>query len=424
MFRIFYLFILPVFISTAGNAGTALNTQCTKSNLGGQIEGININTPYTIASVTKVFTTHWAVARLGARYRFKTAVHVTPVTKNIYDVHFEGALFPYFDKLMFQFFIGELNRIGVRHINKLTYDENFLYASDVRYNRMLAHGNDDQDIIEIMKDLRKDTQAINVGLANLNARALALENMRLPAQLIIRINDILFLQKKDFQPISTTTTLYLSSSELARNLKEMNRNSNNYVADKIFSRLANVEKYTDFILTRLFSIRPDEVKLLNGSGYPIFNNADKVYNEGSCAAVLEMLADLRQILQLAGLNLQDVLPVAGKDTLDDGVSTVTQIYASDLTNGALLGKTGSVMDTIALAGLIVTENENLFFQTSFHVDNTPADRLSAYSKIKDWLVYLLKDKKKSELDQYQPKAYLPFDNRSQLRKVDPMKILN
>lgn len=408
-----------------GLARVSLNTQCTKLEASGPIEGLNINTPYTIASVTKVFTSHWALAKLGPHYRFSTAVYITPVAKGLYDVHFEGSHFPYFDKDMFQFFIGELNRLGVQAVNKLTFDENFYYASDVRYSPSLAHGNANPDVIEIMKDLRRDTLNINQGLARLNAKALAAENQVLPASLSIRIHDIHFREKMSFQANADTQTFILPSSELFRQLKEMNRNSNNFVADKLFLKLSEHENYQDFILNRLLQIKPNEVNLYNGSGFPVFVDALKLYNQASCAAILDMLADFRHMIHQHGLKLEDFLPVAGKDRVEDGNSTVTQIYGNELTAGALIGKTGSVLGTIALAGLIVTENENLFFQTSFNVDNTSEDRLAAYNKIKAWLARsLIKDKKKSSLINYKPKIFLPFDSNSGLKKIEPFQILN
>ncbi len=409
---------LIIFAAFEALAGTALNTQCTKVNAGGLIEGMNINTPYTVASVTKVFTSHWAIARLGLRYRFPTIVHITPLPNKIFDVHVEGANYPYFDKDMYQFFVGELNRIGVKHVNKLTFDENFNYATDVRYDPMLAHGGNDQNTIQIMKDLRKDSTNINAGLARMNAKAMTIEKLKLPATLALKVNDIHFLEKREFNAAANTVSLYLPSSELSRNLKEMNRNSNNFVADRLFKMLSVKENYLDFISTRLLAVRPDEMALLNGSGYPVFVNGAKVYNKASCAAVLEMMSDLRNSVRQAGSDLQDILPVAGKDTAEDGISTVTQLYGSAVSSGVLLGKTGSVLDTVALAGLIVTENENLFFQTSFAVD-TPEDRTVAFNKIKTWITNeLIKNKKKSALDQYVPKAFLPFDGKSQLRKIE------
>lgn len=422
-----YNFIISTLLifsySTVSFANTSLNTRCTKNAANGQIEGLNINTPYTIASVTKVFTSHWAISRLGPQFRFPTIIHAAPVEKNIYDVHIEGSLFPYFDKTFYQFFIGELNNLGIRHINNLTFDENFLYSTNVRTDSLLAHGNKDLNINEIIKELTEDSKTINNGLAALNAKALAIENLKLPNVLSLTINDIHFLGKNDFEPTSDTVSFYLQSTELYRNLKEMNRNSNNFVADKIFKMLSEKENYRDFILNYITEIKPDEVTLFNGSGYPAFIDSNKVYNEASCAAVVEMMADLKQSLKNTGFDIKDIMPVAGKDSVEDGNSTVTKIYGSELTSGVLIGKTGSVIDTVALAGIIATENENVFFQTSFNVDNTIEDRQWAYSKIKDWLNELIKDKKKSDLNSYQPKTFLPFDGKSQLKRINSIKLL-
>lgn len=425
MFNFSISFLLILLFSTMTLARTSLNTQCTKNDSNGQIEGININIPYTIASVSKVFTSHWAVARLGPKYRFPTNLHLTPISKNIYDLHIEGSLFPYFDKTMYQFLVGELNKLGVWKINNLTYDENFLYSTNVRTSPTLAHGNDDQDTIEIMKELRRDTIALNDGLTALNAKALAVENLQLPVALSISINDIHYLDKTQFQPTAETVSFSLRSSELYRNLKEMNRNSNNFVADRLFRRLSKNENYIDFILNRLVTVRADEIKLYNGSGFPVFINSNKLYNEASCAAIIEMMADLKQSMLNTGLDIKDVMSVAGKDSVEDGNSTVTQIYGSELTSGTLIAKTGSVLGTITLAGLVVTANENIYFQTSFKVDNNPEDRATAYSKIRDWISNeLIKDKKKSDLNSYQPKIFLPFDSGSQLKRINSFKLLN
>ncbi len=417
--------LLALLFSLTSRAGVTLNSQCTKNSVGGLTEGLNINTPYTIASVSKVFTTHWAINRLGPQYRFATKVHIASVGINIFDVHMQGSLFPYFDKDMYQFLVGELNKLGIKQIRNLTYDESFLYSTDVRYNALLAHGNDDQNIIQIMKDLRHDTLTLNSDLAALNAKALDVEKLKLPDSLNLSIRDIHFLSAIDFFPTSDTHSFSLKSSELFRNLKEMNRNSHNFAADKIYKKLSEKENYRDFIETRLVNVRPDEINLYNGSGYPLVLNSNKVYNEASCAAVLEMMADLRILMLSAGLDFKDVLPVAGKDNSADGDSSVTKIYGSVQTSGVLIAKTGSVIDTIALAGLIMTENENTFFQTSFKVDANPEDRVMAYNNIKSWLANeLIKDKKKSELDQYQPKIFLPFDGRSGLQPIDSFRLLN
>ena len=425
MLNCIFYFLLFLIFSFKSVAITTLNTQCTKNIVNGHIDGFNINKTYSIASVTKVFTTHWAISAWGSRYRFPTIIHITPIANNIYDVHIEGSLFPYFDKTMFQFLAGELNKLSVGHVKNLTFDENFTYSTNIRTNALLAHGNADQDITEIINELRTDTTAINTNLAALNAKALAVENLQLPNTLFLLINSINFVKKNDFKVSLGTISYNLFSSELYRNLKEMNRNSNNFVADKVFKKLSETENYIDFVLSHLLTVKPAEIILYNGSGYPILNNGNRVYNEASCSAVIAMMDDLRQIMINTGLDLKDVLPVAGKDSAGDGDSTVTQIYGSEQTSGTLVAKTGSVIDTISLAGLVATANENIFFQTSYKVGPTSEDRALAYSKIKDWLSnQLIKDKKKSDLDSYRPKTFLSFDGGSQLKRINSIKLLN
>ncbi len=418
-----YSFIFTLLISLNLFAAK-LNTQCTKDAVTGVVQGLNNNIPYTIASVTKLYTTHWAISRLGPRYRYETLVHITPLGPNLFDVHLEGSLFPYFDRTNFQFLIGELNKLNVSKINFLTYDEFFSYASDMRTNSLLAHGDDDLTSIEIMKDLREDTSTINDNLTALNAKALALENIALPRTLSLSIKDIHALRRKDFQPTDQTKTFKLRSTELYRTLKELNRNSHNYAAETVFEKLYLNENYKEFIIGRL-GLPASEIDVYNGSGYPTIINGVKVYNEASCRATVEVMADLRKTLLTAGFDFKDIASVAGKDSAADGMSTVTQLYGADETNGTFIGKTGTVADTVALAGMVSTLNENLFFGTSFHTANSPADRKIAYNKIKDWLITgLIKNKQKGDLDRYMPKAFLAFDKQSSLELVPANETLN
>ena len=401
-------------LSVSISFGARLNTQCTRNAATGLIEGLNIEKPYTIASVTKVFTTHWAITRLGPKYRFSTQVHVTPIAPGIYDVHLSGVMFPYFDKTFYQFLIAELNRIGVTKINFLTYDEFFVYSSNMRTNPTLAHGNDSQTLVEIMRELRQDTTNINVGMTALSAKASALEGVKLPKSVTINIRDIHHKPRAEFMPSAQTVTYELKSTELYRTLKELNRNSHNFAADTMFGRLSQSEDHADFLTERL-NVPRNEFSIYNGSGYPVLIDNQKMYNEASCRVVVEMMADLRHQMQMNGLEFQDIMAVAGKDSDADGRSTVTQIYGSEQTNGALIAKTGTVNNTVTLGGMVSTENENIFFHTSFAVQDTAADRRVAYDKIKDFIITrLIRSNKKGNLDKYVAKTFLSFDKGSGL----------
>ena len=409
-----HILILTLFLFSFGVNAAELNTQCTKDPLTGEVKGLNSNQSFTIASVTKVFTTHWAVTNLTGNYRYLTMVHITPLGSNQFDVHLQGDLFPYFDRTMFQFLVGELNKLGIKNIHYMTYDENLLYASAMRTNSMLAHSNFDLTTEQIMTDFRQDTKTINTNLTALNAKAMALENLVLPKTLTLTIKDIHYLAKDDFRPSAQTKTYGFLSAQMYRVLKEMNRNSHNFAAVSIFKKLLQHESYEDFLSNKLPEIPSEEASIFNGSGYPLMIDGQKTYNSASCRAVVEVMADLREELLQQQMEFKDIMPVAGKDSSADGISTVTQIYGADQTNGALIAKTGSVNDTVALAGMISTENENTFFHTSFSTEQTPVDRKKAYDKIKNWIIARIGNNKKSNLDKYTPKTFMPFDRKSTL----------
>lgn len=413
-------FILYILISfNYSQAKTLLNTQCQKNESNGTISGANPNELFTIASVSKVFTTHWAIAKLGPKYRFQNKIHITPISKNIYDVHIEGDKFPYFDRIMFQFLTAELNKLGIKQINFLTYDENFEYASIVRTNQKLAHQYNDQNEREIMQEMRNDVRTINTNMVSLSARALTLEKMVVAKSVALSVQDIHYLAKKDFQPAGNTTSYLFETSELHRTLKEMNRNSHNFAADKIYEKLSENENYSKFLMTRI-PVAPSEISFHNGSGYPIENSEGKFYNKASCQAVVEMMHDLRKTLMLTQFNFQDVMAVADKDAPTDGASTVSLIYGNTLTSGALIAKTGTVADTIALAGLIITNEENIFFHTSYRYNGTDSDKEQAYLNIRSWINSILKKGgTDNNLSTYVPRAFFPFDSESGLKKIEP-----
>ncbi len=413
------IIIFITFLCVLQVQAAKLNTRCTKDSSTGLIEGTNVQTPYTIASVSKVFTTHWAIAELGPRFRFSTYVHITPVAQDMYDVHIEGSNFPYFDRTNYQLLVSELNKMNISQIHFLTYDEDLVYSSNMRINPKLAHGNAEQTTNDTMKELRQDTTTINKDIVPLSAKAFALEKIVIPKNLNIKISDIHYVAQADFKPTALTKVYEFKSIELYRILKELNRNSHNYASENIFRKLSRTQKYDLFIQKQL-NVPLAEIILYNGSGYPVVSGNNKYYNEASCRAVVEIMSDLRQHMITGGLEFKDIVAVAGKDSQGDGDSTVTQIYGNDKTNGALIAKTGTVNNTIALAGLISTENKTTYFHTSYDVERSPADKEQAYTRIKNWIMNdLIGTDKKGDLNLYMPRTFLPFDSESLLTPVNP-----
>ena len=92
-----------------------------------KIEQFNADKRLPIASVSKVMTGWYIVASKGANYRIPTSFHVTPVENDLYDIHIQGARDPYFGHESLQFAISELNKLGIKKVRRLSFDENFKF---------------------------------------------------------------------------------------------------------------------------------------------------------------------------------------------------------------------------------------------------------------------------------------------------------
>ena len=380
-------------------------TSCSSKGQNGSVIGTDtMDSPYTLASVSKVFTTLWAAEKLGLTYRYPTQVYITDLGNSTYDIHLRGSVYPYFDRTMFYFLIGELNKRGIKKINNLTYDENFEYASIIRTNDDLAHSGGDQSETDIMKELRSDITNLKSNYKAYIKKTQPLVKLDLPDSVALTVKDIHAQSMNQFNAHETTSSFILRSSELHRVLKELNRNSNNFAADKVFERLSRTQRFSDF-LTKSLKIDEKEFDFVNGSGYPEIIEGKKIYNSATCRTVIEMTKKLFTVSNQQGFGLRFLLPVAGYDAVADGDSTVTSIYLSPLTEGSLVAKTGTVDGSVSLAGALLT-NEGMVF---FHSTATSA----GYNDIKSFLNDLYAQYGgNSKVENYTPQPFVPFDEKS------------
>ncbi len=66
-----------------------LSSSCTSTD-GKTIKGLRTDDLYPIASVSKVFTSYWALKTYGVDYRFITKVHLAKV-EGEWQAHIEGS---------------------------------------------------------------------------------------------------------------------------------------------------------------------------------------------------------------------------------------------------------------------------------------------------------------------------------------------
>ncbi|MES2802739.1 MAG: D-alanyl-D-alanine carboxypeptidase [Bdellovibrionota bacterium] len=397
--------IAGLVLVTAITTQARVITSCSSEGYDGALKGSsNMHSSMPIASVSKVFTSLWAAERLGLDYRYPTQIYLTKLNDGTHNVHLRGSAFPYFDRVMFYFLIGELNKRGVKAINELTYDENFEYASIVRSKSDLVHSNGEQSETEIMRELRADVEDLKSRYASYLARTQPLVKNTLPKSVSLSVKNIAAQSMKVFNAANATSTFMLRSSELHRTLKELNRNSHNFAADKVYERLARTEKFSSY-LTTVVGAADKEFSFYNGSGYPEYVDGRKVYNSASCRTVVEVMKRLTQIATKQGKALRYVLPLAGADSRSDGNSTVTNIYLANNTDESVLAKTGTISQSVSLAGAALTQDGVVFF----HATSSTQD----YTSIRNFLAGIIKSNGgKDPVDNYKAQAFVPFDENS------------
>ena len=399
---IFTLLASTIFTTTSF---AKMITSCSAEGTGGNVTGMgNLHSQFPIASVSKTFTSLWALDKLTATYRYPTQVYLTKLNAGNYDVHLRGSVCPYFDRSMFYFLIGELNKRGITKINNLSYDENFEYASIVRDNKDLAHKNGTQSETEIMQQLRYDVKNLKINYRTFLNQAQKSLKTKLPAAVNLTVTDIHATSMQNFDKDKATSSFMLRSSELHRVLKEMNRNSNNFASDKIFERLSRTQKFSDYLTTAI-GVDANEFNFVNGSGYPVMVDGIKTYNSATCNTVISVNKKLFTVAASQNFGIRHILPIAGMDADADSDSTVTKLYSSNLTTGSLLAKTGTITGSVSLAGAVLTKDDLVYFHTSATTND--------YLEIKKFINSLIqKNGGKSTVDNYQPQAFLPFDEKS------------
>lgn len=359
-------FIYPamsLFLTSQVAFSLELHSKCFKNinnnTFNAAIDGENVNSKSPIASLSKIFTTYWALHELGPHYQFETQVYLKKVSADMYDVHLKGSSDPYFSNDKLQYLVAQLNSRGIYNIRNLTVDANFLYM----HNVALLAGSDP---LKTQDRYTMTPSELTKGLADLlhqysktRSNYYSLTQKSLPESIHLQVSQIKRENSNDTlnKPDSRFT---LKSAENIRLLQHMNKYSNNHIAEFYFSGLGGLKKFNSFISSTL-GLSTQDLEFINGSGGPAIVNNKKVYNYASCSAVLNTLSALTLLLKQQNLNIWNVMPVAGIDYDMNDKSTVSKNYVTPTTQGALIGKTGTVNPVIGLAGLVSSQQNQILF---------------------------------------------------------------
>lgn len=406
-------------------AAAELNSFChVKAGSGaGSIRGRDVNQRLPIASVSKVMTTEWAISKLGPNHRFETQVMLYNNKNGTWDLHFQGSRDPYFGQSQMHYLVSELNKMGITHIRNMTFDWQFKFTWDVTSDRVaiLEYEVDSPKADVVEAKLREKSKYLEgYSQTARAAKAKGIQFFDNPKFRVDKVEEVDVISWGMQMARVPDRVRVMRSAPLYHLLREMNRNSNNYAANQIFESLGGAKKYKDYVQTK-FGFTEKDIRFVNGHGAPLMaslggrqewrdtgrgyslgemvgqrsvyvdlqgnevspgDNSRKVYNEASCAAVLQVLQSLRSRLLREKKDLSSVMVAAGEDER----STI-RTYNNSTTNRSLIAKTGTVNTAITLGGMISTRQGKVLFFYNMR----PTGRGNARSQIRSRVTDLIAD---------------------------------
>ncbi len=398
--------IILLSLPAPGHARVSSNSSCYWLDQQGSVaQGEHAEELFEIASVSKVVTSYWAIRALGPYFRFNTRIYITPVGRDIFDVHIQGSHDPFWGRQLTHMLFSELNKNGVHEVRSLTFDENLNFRwSVVTDNTQIIEPMPQE--IEVALGRHLKNLATEYPSTRQEAAALGLSLLRV---LDLKVQSVVYLPSKDFKITPETVAYTLRSAPLYRYLKEMNSTSNNHVADHIFSNLGGVARFKSFIQQDM-GMDSNHIQFINGSGNPVIGTGEsgaliKEYNKASCVSILRILIKMHGELQgRSGLDLKDVMAVSGADH-----GTLRPRY--DSISNVMVAKTGTVDPAVNLAGMISTTQGNVYFGMLMGT-NSPVDWESARDKIRQKVFDLLSLFGGGKSINYTGRDFMPFDQHS------------
>jgi D-alanyl-D-alanine carboxypeptidase len=318
------------------------------------VDDEDLETKFRIASLSKVLTTHWAIAKLGPEYRFETKIYVTPgVSQTSCNLHFEGDMDPYMGREMLAVVFPQVRAVlkerKCSSVDTISYDENFRVLLDA-----MKHHSDESF------GWNNPAPFIKVARTDADFKAY----LQYKSQIKYNPKNVGPISKERYHTYLKDVPFKLysfKSRPLHMIVRDFNKYSFNYPPEILFQKLGGAEAYSTFINDRL-GLGTNSVEMYNGSGYPVATQDSQVYNLVNCTALVKIIQDLDKLLVNAKASrpyqLADVMAVGGPE---ETYSTFKALYASSTYKNVLVAKTGSANLAITFGGMLNTAEGHLYF---------------------------------------------------------------
>lgn len=351
-----------------------LKSFCTLAEGSQEIVGQNVEERLPLASVSKLFTSLLVVSRNAVDRKIFTQFFMTPVQKDVYDVHIKGGLEPYFGRQALHWMIAKLNEAGVYKIRNLTFDEDFKYYHDP--NKRMRLGRKILDPVSGKTELEAPEPNIVQAQLMQNAEVMKLyavsvkeaadNGVQLPKKIIFKPQKIAFLHSSQFTETEQMKKGYVASPEILQMVKLMNWNSNNHAANQLFQLSGGLPEFKN-LFYGTFGLQEKDVEFVNGSGQNANLDGDgRIYNEATCSTVVRTVRSLKKALEQQNAKLEDAVAVVGGDL---GSTVGGKTYTNALTHLSVVAKTGTVGTNITLAGMISAKKGNHFFYFNVEINS-------------------------------------------------------
>jgi D-alanyl-D-alanine carboxypeptidase/D-alanyl-D-alanine-endopeptidase (penicillin-binding protein 4) len=320
------------------------------TNADNKVEGKNIDMKIRLASVSKLLVSLWSVDKLGVDFKYDMKLFIKGN-----NLHIQGAYDPFLGNEKMFYLLSQLNELGYTKFDTITFDKNLVLYPDAQYIV------DEYPVINATTNTRylknyfntknwnQDTKTEYTSLYNLAKAGRFLKDVQ------FEVANIKFAEVNPFANDAEAKVLTLSSPSLYKYLKEMNIKSNNYVAETIFRQLGGPAAFEKFMAEK-FNLSSDKIHFYTGSGLPFFVDGNRKDNYATCSIMMNLISELRKRVESQNKEMEDVVAVPGSD----GGTFRNRIFPADYKN-AFVAKTGTLMHTSTLAGMMNTQNGISFF---------------------------------------------------------------
>ena len=283
--------------------------------------------PVSAASLTKIATTLAALGKLGADYQFVTRVyHTGQIQEGILkgDLIVAGNGDPFFVWEEAISIANTLNQLGIREIRgNLIVNKKFYmnYESEPEKAVKLLYQalNVDSWTSEITKQFQSLPITTPRPQLTIAGKTLVMRGI----------------------PANTKLILIHKSLPLSEILRQMNIYSNNKMAQMLADEVGGASEVARYAIKKT-GVAPAEIQLINGSGLGVENRM-------SPRTASKMLLAIDTLLKPFNLQVLDIFPVAGRDSIGT-------MENRNLPSGTTV-KTGTLNQVSALAGYIALDEE-------------------------------------------------------------------